>query len=112
MLLELYVKDFTIIDNIKMEFTEGLNIITGETGAGKSIIIDAISLLLGARASVEYIKTGREKAEIYGIFYINDTNVKRYLTIMISSMRMMLLLYLRNFGYREKICRINSNRLI
>lgn len=79
MLLELYVKDFTIIDNIQLEFTNGLNIITGETGAGKSIIIDAIGLLLGARASVEYIKTGKEKAEIYGLFHINDINIKKIL---------------------------------
>ncbi|HHU68750.1 MAG TPA: DNA repair protein RecN [Thermoanaerobacterales bacterium] len=109
MLLELYVKDFTIIDNIKMEFTEGLNIITGETGAGKSIIIDAISLLLGARASVEYIKTGREKAEIYGIFYINDTNVKKILNDYDIEYEDDVIIISREISDTGKnICRINS----
>ncbi|HHY13381.1 MAG TPA: DNA repair protein RecN [Thermoanaerobacterales bacterium] len=79
MLLELHVKNFTIIDDMKIEFSKGLNIITGETGAGKSIIIDAISLLLGARASTDYIKTGKEKATIHGIFYIGNKSVKQLL---------------------------------
>ena len=53
MLLEVTVKNFAIIEQITMRFAPGLNVITGETGAGKSIIVDAVNLLLGGRASID-----------------------------------------------------------
>lgn len=68
MLREISVKGFDIIDNINVIFSPGLNIITGETGAGKSLIIEAIQQLLGARASSSMVKSGYSKAQIVGVF--------------------------------------------
>lgn len=64
MLTRLFVKNFILIDELSLEFDRGLNIITGETGAGKSIMISAIDIALGAKASKELIKSGEEKALI------------------------------------------------
>lgn len=68
MLKSLYVKDYALIGQINAEFGPGLNIITGETGAGKSILIDAMSLLLGERASTEVVRKGAQKSVVEGIF--------------------------------------------
>lgn len=68
MLQELHIRNFAIIDDLHLTFGPGLNILTGETGAGKSIIIDALGLLLGDRSSLEWIRTGTERAEIEATF--------------------------------------------
>ncbi len=68
MLKTLLIKDYALIENIQVEFGKGLNIITGETGAGKSIIIDAMGLLLGERASTEIVRKGAEKSIVEGIY--------------------------------------------
>jgi DNA repair protein RecN (Recombination protein N) len=68
MLTDLYIKNFAIIDNLHVAFREGLNVLTGETGAGKSIIIDAVNLVLGGRASADLIRTGEEEATVEAIF--------------------------------------------
>ncbi len=75
MLKTLYIKDYALLEQISIEFEKGLNIITGETGAGKSILIDAMSLLLGERASNEVIRKGADKAIVEGIFS-TDNNKK------------------------------------
>ncbi len=72
MIKSLYIKDYALIESITVEFGSGLNIITGETGAGKSILIDAMGLLLGERASSEIIRKGAEKSIVEGIFSIAD----------------------------------------
>lgn len=64
MIKSLYVKDFILIDELKLDFDKGFNVITGETGAGKSIMINAIDIIFGARAKKEIIKTGCQKAFI------------------------------------------------
>lgn len=68
MLQSLMVKNFAIIDNVNLEFKEGFTSITGETGAGKSLLIDAIGLLLGDRASASMVRSGETKAIIEGVF--------------------------------------------
>lgn len=68
MLHELRIRNFAIIDELRLDFGTGLNILTGETGAGKSIIIDAIGLLLGDRAGAELVRAGAESAEIEATF--------------------------------------------
>ncbi len=74
MLKHLNVRQFAIIENIEVDFETGMNVLSGETGAGKSLLIDAIGLLLGDRASNEIIRTGEEFAEITAIFEpVNDT---------------------------------------
>lgn len=72
MLVELGINNFALIEKQNIEFSAGLNILTGETGAGKSILIGALELLLGARASHDFIRTGAEKAEIRALFVIQN----------------------------------------
>ena len=79
MLVTLNVKNFAIIDNIQIDFENGLTVLTGETGAGKSLIIDAISLLFGERASNELIRHGEQKATIEGVFSNYDNKIIEYL---------------------------------
>lgn len=80
MIKSLEVKDYALIDHINIEFGKGLNIITGETGAGKSILIDAMSLLLGERASTYVIRKGTQKSFVEGIFDVeNNLKVKSLL---------------------------------
>lgn len=68
MLTDLNIKNFAIIDNLHVGFGAGLNILTGETGAGKSIIIDAVNLILGGRASADLVRTGEEEAAVEALF--------------------------------------------
>jgi DNA repair protein RecN (Recombination protein N) len=70
MLLELSIRQFAIIDDIRISFQDGLTILSGETGAGKSIIINAVNLLLGSRASEKMIRTGAESAEVEALFRV------------------------------------------
>lgn len=73
MLTELSIKNFAIIEALSVSFKKGLTVLTGETGAGKSIIIDAIHLLVGGRGSWEFVRHGEEKAEIEGLFLLDDS---------------------------------------
>ncbi len=70
MLQELSIRNFAIIDDLSIQFSDGLTIISGETGAGKSIIINAFNLLLGSRANAKLIRTGAQKAELEALFDI------------------------------------------
>lgn len=70
MLRYLKISNFAIIDNVEIEFREGFNTLTGETGAGKSILIGALSILLGARCSADVIRSGSEDARVEGLFEI------------------------------------------
>lgn len=72
MIVELIIRNFAIIEEVHLRFHPGLNVLTGETGAGKSILLDALELLLGARASQEMIRHGSERAEIEGLVQLND----------------------------------------
>src|SRR6266853_6827565 len=71
-LVELRLENYAVIDNVAVEFAPGLNLLTGETGAGKSILIDALALLLGERASNEMIRHGEEKAVVSAVFEVRD----------------------------------------
>ena len=68
MLLELRVENYAVIDNVVVEFAPGLNLLTGETGAGKSILIDALALLLGDKASADAVRHGADKAIVAAVF--------------------------------------------
>lgn len=74
MLRELFVKDFAIIDSLNLTFGEGLNILTGETGTGKSIIVGALGLLMGGRAYAELIRTAKDEAVVEGVFDISGND--------------------------------------
>ena len=75
MISHVLIKDYATIEHIEVDFHNGLNIITGETGAGKSVVIGAISLALGARADTTYVRTGCEKAVIQMIAEVNNREV-------------------------------------
>jgi len=72
LLSELSIRNFAIIDSISVSFQKGLTVLTGETGAGKSIIIDAVHLLVGGRGSAEFVRHGEDKAEIEGLFFLDS----------------------------------------
>lgn len=72
MLKELRINNFAIIDNLTIDFTEGLNLLTGETGSGKSIIIEAFEMVLGGRASRHMIRSGKDKAIIEAMFFVEE----------------------------------------
>lgn len=73
MLIELRIKDFAIIESLELRFQAGFNVITGETGAGKSIIIDAVDLLMGGRADRTMVRAGAKRALIEGVFNLAHT---------------------------------------
>ena len=79
MLSRLSIKNFAIIEDIEISFREGLTVLTGETGAGKSLIIDSIDLLLGERANSELIRNGEDKATISGLFIFNNKRLSALL---------------------------------
>lgn len=75
MLLEISIKNFAIIEAISLHFEKGMTVLTGETGAGKSIIIDAMNMMLGARATTDVIRHGAPKAEIEGLFSVENSRL-------------------------------------
>ena len=74
MLKELSIRNFAIIDDLQIRFSEGLTILSGETGAGKSIILNAVNLLLGSRASADLVRTGAQNAELEALFQITGSS--------------------------------------
>jgi DNA repair protein RecN (Recombination protein N) len=79
MLLELVVENYAVVERLRVHFHSGLNLLTGETGSGKSIVVDALGLLLGGRASAEMIRTGESRARVAGIFEAPDSATIRRL---------------------------------
>jgi DNA repair protein RecN (Recombination protein N) len=77
MLVELTVENYAVVDRLRVRFHTGLNLLTGETGSGKSIVVDALGLLLGGRASAEMIRSGEDRARVAGIFEVSDDRAVR-----------------------------------
>ena len=84
MLLELTIRNFAIIDKVRIRFAPGFNVMTGETGAGKSIIIDAMSLLLGGRAQSEFIRHGRKGLRVEGVFLLDEEHMAQINPILLE----------------------------
>lgn len=110
MLQTLSIKQFAIIDELDINFSDGLTIMSGETGSGKSIIIDAIGQLIGMRASSDYVRHGEKKAIIEGIFDIDESkdaiNILESLAIDVDED--FLLVKREIFSSGKSICRINN----
>lgn len=110
MLIQLSVENIAIIEKLTIELENGLNILTGETGAGKSILIDAVNALLGSRISRELIRTGENKARVEAIFQAPST-----LTDVLNSMGIdnqddgTLVICRQFFSTGRNICRVNGN---
>ena len=82
MLRNLKIENIAVIESAEIAFEDGLNIMTGETGAGKSIVIDAISAILGERTSKELVRTGSDKASVTALFEVQP---KAFAALMVSS---------------------------
>ncbi|AUS08545.1 DNA repair protein RecN [Laceyella sacchari] len=74
MLKELVIRQFAIIEEVRLQLSEGFHVLTGETGAGKSILIDALGLVIGGRASAEFVRYGADKAEIEAVFEVSASH--------------------------------------
>lgn len=85
MLEELRITNFAIIDKLVVEFNNGFNVITGETGAGKSIVVDAVELLLGNKADKSYVRSGTDKAIVEGIFALDERTKAQVIPILMDS---------------------------
>ena len=72
MLKQIYIQDFALIDTLELELEDGFTVFTGETGSGKSILIDAISFALGKRADKSFIRRGKEKSTIELTFFLSE----------------------------------------
>ena len=72
MIKEIRIRNFAVIENLEVSFGKGLSVLTGETGAGKSIIIDALNLLLGGRADTDSIRSGETTALVDAVFEVTD----------------------------------------
>lgn len=109
MLQEISIKNFAIIDTITMQFDQGMTILTGETGAGKSIIIDAMNLLLGSRAQTSFVRHGADKAEIEGLFFYKDSpGIAQHLATLGLENSGELILRRELFANGRSSCRING----
>lgn len=110
MLAEVAIKNFAIIESVTVSFQKGFTVLTGETGAGKSIIIDAIHLLVGGRGSSDFVRHGAEKAEIDGLFLIDDDHpaIDKCSEFGIEIEEGMLLLKRDIYPTGKSVCRVNG----
>ncbi|MEP7285636.1 MAG: DNA repair protein RecN [Chloroflexota bacterium] len=117
MLCEIRIDNFAIIDHLEVQFSPGFNVITGETGAGKSIIIDAVDLLLGGRGDADFVRAGTDKATIEGVFKIPKPLLSDIKTLLESEGvdpadtpdEIILTRELRSNG--RNVCRVNGSNV-
>ncbi|MBM7581306.1 DNA repair protein RecN (Recombination protein N) [Caldicoprobacter guelmensis] len=112
MLSHLSIQNVALIDSLTIEFCEGFNVMTGETGAGKSIIVDSIGLILGERADKELIQTGKDYAQVEGVFYLKAPEqvmsvLQKYGIPMEDDGTLLIMRQLSRSG--RNICRINGH---
>ena len=108
MLMHLHVKNFALIEEADMEFGAGLNILTGETGAGKSILIDAVNLALGGKAGANVIRSGAEYAYIELVFQVEEEEKLRQLQDMDIETEDGVLILSRKILKGRSVFRIND----
>lgn len=108
MLLSLSIKNLAIIDNIQIDFKNGMTALTGETGSGKSLIIDAIGLLFGDRASSDLVRNGENKAFIEGVFDKYNSEVNNMLKELEIDIDDILIIKREIYANGKSICKING----
>ncbi|KOA20931.1 DNA repair protein RecN [Clostridium homopropionicum DSM 5847] len=108
MLLQLNIKNFALIENLSIDFEKGFNILTGETGAGKSIIIDAINFVLGSKSGKEMIRTGENKTFVEAIFEIKNSETIEMLKDMEIEFDDLIIIARETFKSGKSIIKINN----
>jgi len=108
MLSELYIENVAVIERAEVRFLQGLNVLTGETGAGKSILIDSINAIIGNRTSREIVRTGCDKAVIWAVFDNCNSEVSTYLSEMGYDSDESLVIYREIMVEKGSKCRINN----
>ncbi len=108
MLESLYVKNLALIDEAEVNFTDGLNILTGETGAGKSVIIGSVNLALGAKADKDYIRNGAEYALVELVFSLNDKQSRMVEEMELPMEEDGILLLQRKITQARSTCKVNG----
>ena len=111
MLVSINVKNYAIIDELTIDFSDGLNVLSGETGAGKSIIIGAMSLALGGRANSDMIRTGETKMSVQSVFYVQNLSSELKLLIEENDIEIYdgeIIVSRTVFDSGRNVCKINS----
>ena len=108
MLSKLHIENIAVIEKTEIDFSDGLNILTGETGAGKSIILDAINAVMGMRTSRELIRTGAQTAKVIAVFSNLSSNSKQKLAELSYGCEDDELLIQREISDTKNVCRING----
>ncbi len=111
-MLQLNIKNFALIENLSIDFSEGFHVFTGETGAGKSILIDAISYLLGAKFSKDNVRYGEDKIVVEGIFAIDSDSTKRILIENDIDFEDTLIIYRETLKNGKSIIKVNGKAII
>ncbi|MDS1002512.1 DNA repair protein RecN [Clostridium sporogenes] len=112
MLLQLNIKNFALIEELSISFDKGFNVLTGETGAGKSILIDAISYVLGGKFNRDLIRTGENKTYVEAIFSIENESTERILKEQGIDFEDILIIARETFQYGKSIAKINGKSVL
>ena len=111
MLNSLHVKNLALIEETEVQFEKGLNILTGETGAGKSVIIGSINLALGAKADKDMIRTGKDHALIELVFTLDSDAQREKCAELLLDVEDDMLVISRKIGSGKSICRVNGETM-
>ncbi|HBJ2610192.1 DNA repair protein RecN [Clostridium botulinum] len=112
MLLQLNIKNFALIEELSISFDKGFNVLTGETGAGKSILIDAISYVLGGKFNRDLIRTGENKTYVEAIFSIENESTERILKNQGIDFEDILIIGRETFQYGKSIAKVNGKSVL
>lgn len=112
MLLQLNIKNFALIESLTINFEKGFNVLTGETGAGKSILIDAINYVLGEKFNKSLIRTGENRTFVEAIFDIENTSTLEMLKSLEMSSDELLIVSRETFKSGKSIVKVNGKSIL